>query len=130
MRLMPRAYMNCVLLDSSTRSNVISPITQRAAMTTRLNMKKAVPRWETCPTKARAINPLETVPTKRLERHAQVVVFRRHDRDQLRGKLQARVFGRVLFHLSLLLSSDELMPFIYEEGSPDCSRRSAPPSGE
>ena len=99
-------------------------------MTTRLNMKKAVPRWETCPTKARAINPLETVPTKRLERHAQVVVFRRHDRDQLRGKLQARVFGRVLFHLSLLLSSDELVPFIEEERSPGCSWRGSPTSFE
>ena len=32
--------MNLVLLDSSTRSNVISPITQRATMTTRPNTKK------------------------------------------------------------------------------------------
>ena len=60
--------MNWVLLDSSMRSNVISPITQRAAMTTMPNTKKAVPRWDTCPTKARAINPLETATTNRLER--------------------------------------------------------------
>jgi hypothetical protein len=60
--------MNWVLLDSSTRSNVISPITQRTAMTTRPNTKNAVPRWETCPTKARASNPLETATTNMLER--------------------------------------------------------------
>ncbi len=37
-------------------------------MTTRLNTKKAVARWETCPTKAIAINPLETALRKQIER--------------------------------------------------------------
>jgi hypothetical protein len=41
----------------------------------------------------------------------------RDDRDELWGKLQASKFGRVLFHLFLLLSSDEFV--LEEEESPD-----------
>ena len=40
------------------------------------------------------------------------------------------MFGVVLFHVSLLLSSDELKPFIEEVGSPGCTWSSAPLSGE
>src|SRR5579883_2117092 len=48
----------------SVRSKVINPISTRVGSTTRLKTKKAVPRWESCPTRARATNALETAPTK------------------------------------------------------------------
>ena len=62
---MPRTERKSAQLSCRARSNVLSPMKMRVGSTTRLNTKKAVPRWESCATKVRAIKVLDTAPTKR-----------------------------------------------------------------